>query len=145
MCSASTCRIRTPASSRPIRRRRRKLFLMGTSLHLRFSAACRSRFYMTISKSQWRAFLATASGSAPGPSPSLLAITYFKSVLAARGKETTRYHEDPRKSYLAPAVQSARHERGSYHGKYRLHLQISDVHSYRSHDCFRVARIEPRT
>ncbi len=26
-----------------------------------------------------------------------------------------------------------------------MHLQISDVHSYRSHDCFRVARIEPRT
>ena len=46
---------------------------------------------------------------------------------------------------MATAVQSARHERGSYHGKYRLHLQISDVHSYRSHDCFRVARIEPRT
>jgi hypothetical protein len=71
--------------------------------------------------------------------PKLLAI-----CLLARG-ELTRYHEDPRQSCLAPAVQSARHERGSYHGKYRLHLQISDVLSYRSHDCFRVARIEPRT
>ena len=57
----------------------------------------------------------------------------------------TRYHEDPWQSCLAPAVQNARHERGSYHGTYRLHLQISGVHSYRSHDCFRVARIEPRT
>jgi hypothetical protein len=39
-------------SSRPIRRRPRKPFSTGTSLQLRFSAACRSRFYMTISKSQ---------------------------------------------------------------------------------------------
>jgi hypothetical protein len=120
-------------------------FLDGHVSAFAFFMACRSRFYMTISKSQWRAFLATASGSAPGPSPSSSAITYFKSVLADRAKATTRYHEDPRQSRLAPAVQNARHERGSYHGKYRLHLQISGVHSYRSHDCFRVARIEPRT
>src|ERR1700730_6685105 len=65
MCSASTCRIRTPASSRPIRRRRRKLFLMGTSRHLPFSAACRCRFCTIISKSRWRAFWATASASEP--------------------------------------------------------------------------------
>jgi hypothetical protein len=35
--------------------RPRKPSSTTTSLHLRFSAACRSRFYMTISKSQWRA------------------------------------------------------------------------------------------
>src|ERR1700724_1982639 len=36
--------------------RPRKPSSTGSSLHLRFSAACRSRFYMTISKSQWRIF-----------------------------------------------------------------------------------------
>jgi hypothetical protein len=35
--------------------------------------------YMTISKSRWRAFWATASASEPAPSRSLLAIIYFKS------------------------------------------------------------------
>src|SRR5450631_799613 len=86
MCSASTCRIRTPASSRPIRRRRRKLFSTGTSRHLPFSAVCRCRFCTIISKSRWRAFLATASGSEPAPSPSSSVITYFKSVLGRPGK-----------------------------------------------------------
>src|SRR3984893_4875690 len=102
----------TPASSRPIRRRRRKLFLTGTSRHLPFSAAYRCRFCSIISKSRWRAFWATASASTPAPSRSLSAIISFKSGLAARGRETTRYHEDPRQSCLAPAVQNARHERG---------------------------------
>src|ERR1700692_2249775 len=57
MSSVLTCRSRMLASSRPIRRRPRKPFSTGTSRHLRSSAACRSRFYMTISKSRWTRIL----------------------------------------------------------------------------------------
>src|ERR1700730_11327073 len=59
-------------------------------------AACRCRFCTIISKSRWRAFSATASASEPAPSRSLLAITYFKSGLAARGRETTKARSRPR-------------------------------------------------
>src|ERR1700746_2829842 len=50
ICFVSTFRSQMPVSSRPILRRRRKPFSMGTSRRLPFLAACRSRFCTTIHK-----------------------------------------------------------------------------------------------
>src|SRR5712691_416780 len=90
------CRIATPASWWPIRRRRRKPSATATSGPSHSSAACRSRFSTITPGSRWPASSVTASGSARGCSASCNRTICSKTGSAGLAKATTRACPGPR-------------------------------------------------